>query len=573
MNIQQPGQHNLPDDSKGVTDGLTPISSTASLRDGGGQPKQLESAPRRLLPKPTESSQSLSQHNVRPRPLPRLLPRPVPRKPQSQSRPALSGPCGIPQCEQVPCRLVSHRQRVKSLARKSSKETQLEGLARNLTLSRRQSIRSISSDPLQPTIAKNAGFPTLPWTGSPQSDPILRQLFHDFFVKLVNRLLTIIIPPFPGHSEWLRGRHQDLFQSGINEQLDCINFIGAAHAYLTIRSQTNSSFTDPVGIMIHNDLMKHLRDTLEQYEAEKDAEKVLNAIYTLVLEDLCTSAAQTGQSSLLAHRTAMERIVASRGGLHNMGHSITLVTSLDRLIAIQVGQPPTYSTWESATLEVQRAALYPAIYGQFFHTPQDRRRLDEDIVCYCNEVNRAIEILEGEDWQFDGETKESTPEIFYLYYLRERVETKFAFLNARPIPKNTKDRCVLLAAKLVQYVVLMDDYIASTTLLVAHQLQKLLYQQDLRRMWQGWEDVFQWIAFVLACMPSYYTGKDWATTTCFESLQRTYGRRDWPTGWQERQLENLVKFVWSADRLDDAFGETCAKLETMSHHASKDSKS
>lgn len=570
MNPQQPKQHVLTSTAASATSDSTSISSATNSHDSSKKLRLLEPKPRKLaplLPKPGETSELSSRNKA----LPRLQPRLQPQRPsQSRSHPSLSGPCGIPQCDQVPCRLVSHRQRVKPLTQKSSKESKSGDSISSLPPSRRPSIRSTSSDSLQSTIAKGAGFPALPWPSSDQSDPVLRQLFHDFFAKLAIRLLKLIVPPFSGYSEWLRTRHQELFEYGTNVKLDCINFVGATHAYVAIRSPLGTAFGDPIGIMIHNDLMKHLRDTLEQYDAERDAEKVLSAIYTLVLEDLSTIESQTGQSSLLGHRAAMERIVASRGGLHNMGVSISLAVSLDRLIAIQVGQPPKYSTWESATLGVQRASLYPAIYGDFFNAPQEQQKLENSIVDFCHEVNRAIEILEGEEWHFDAETKELTSEIFYLYYLRDRVETKFTFLNAKLISENTVDRCVLLAAKIVEYVVLMDDYVASTTLVVAYHLVKLIKQQDVGIMWHDMEDVFQWIVFVLACIPDYFTEKEWALSICVNSLQRSYGRRKWPNGWQGKQLENLMRFVWSADRLDDAFGETCAKLQIMAHEAFED---
>lgn len=563
MNTQQPKQHVLVDNA---TNESTSALSAINPHDSSKRLRLLEPRPPKLtplLPKPSESAEVSSRRKS----LPRLQPRP---KPQPRSRPDLSGPCGIPQCGQVPCRLISHRQRVRALAQSLSKESKSGSSASSLIHSRRPSVRSTSSDSLQPTIAKGGGFPTLPWTGSEQSDPILRQLFHDFFVKLATRLLKIIVPPSSGYSEWLRNRHQELFQYGTSSKLNCINFVGAMHAYNAIRSSSGPTFGDPIGIMIHNDLMKHLRDSLERYEAERDAEHVLSAIYTLVLEDLSTTESQIGQSSLLGHRAAMERIIDSRGGLHNMGVNTSLAVSLDRLIAIQVGQPPKYCTWQSATLTVQRASLHPAIYGEFFDAPLATQELDDNIIDFCNEVNRAIEILEGEQWKFDGETRELTSEIFYLYYLRDRVETRFTFLNARLISENNRDRCVLLAAKIVEYIVLMDDYIASTTLVAAHRLARLIKQQDIGKTWLGWEDVFQWIAFVLACIPDYFTEKEWALSTCFDSLQRSYGKQKWPAGWQGKELENLIRFVWSTDRLEDPFRATCAKLQVMARQASKD---
>lgn len=511
----------------------------------------------------------LKRPDINQRKLVTLLPKPA-KVPEIKSRPKLQvhprspvpGPCGISQCDRPSCRLLSHRQYMNAKAKLQDKENSRTDSRRNPTQHRKQSSASSSLDKLHPTIAKAAGFPLLPLDKSEQSNPILRQLFHDFFVKLVNRLHTMLIPPFSGYPKWLQTRHQELFQNGTNRQIDCLNFLGAAHAYFTTRSGKGLPRSDSVGIMIHNDLMKQLRDTLEEYDAMKDAERVLSIIYTLVTEDLCTSGSQNSQSSLLAHRTAMERVVDSRGGLHNMGYATTLTISLDRTIAMHVGQNPRYSTWLSATLPIQRAPLHPLVYGGFFLVRQDNRRIHHDIVSFCNEVCRAIEILEGERWQFDGKVRESTPEIFYLYYLRDRVATKFVFLNARFVSDNTIDRCVLLATKIVEYIVLVDDYMASTTLLVAHRLQNLIKEQNVRQIWKGWEDVFLWVAFILACMPDYWTEREWATSVCFYTLQYTYGKH-WPIGWQQKQSDNLMRFVWSTTRLDDAFQNACANLQVM----------
>lgn len=535
-------------------------------------------APESSVPKaesdsPTEnlfnSKVKLETQDARSRKLVPLLPkpiaistphtRPVTRGP---ARSALPGPCGIPQCDRLSCRLVSHRQYVKTQARLLENEERSVTPTHIQLRHRKASFASSSSGEVQPTIAKAAGFPPLPLDEFEQKNPILRQLFHDFFVKLIDRVLAIIMPPFSGYPAWLKQRHKELFQGGLNSQLDCLNCLGAAHAYFSIRSATELPSANSIGIIINNDLMKQLRDMLENYDATKDADRVLSIIYTLVLEDLNTTRAQTGQTSLLAHRTAMKRVIESRGGLHNMGYFTSLAVSLDRLIAMQIGQAPLYSTWENQTLNIQRVPLYPVAYGTFFMTEHERNQINLDITTYCAEVCRAIEILEGEDWHFDGKIRDSTPEIFYLYYLRERVANKFAHLNARFVNENTRDRCILLAAKIVEYIVLMDDYIAATTLLVANRLRNLINQQDLGKTWKGWEDVFLWVIFVLACMPEYWAEKEWALSICFGTLQRTYGRH-WPTEWERGQQQNIKRFVWSTSRLDTTFQRTCAKLQSM----------
>lgn len=78
---------------------------------------------------------------------------------------------------------------------------------------------------------------------------------------------------------------------------------------------------------------------------------------------------------------------------------------------------------------------------------------------------------------------------------------QFAHLNARFANANSREQCILLATKVVEYLALMDNYIAAISVTLAGRLRKILSKHDIVVVWQGWEDVLMWITLVLVCVP------------------------------------------------------------------------
>lgn len=482
------------------------------------------------------------------------------RRNEREERPSESlviGACGIPICKRLPCTLNSHRRYAKTLLDKSrrSRKNSRAGLQRSVTGHRGHT----SPSSIVLTLSKAGGFPELPLNGLDKQHPILRKLFHDFFITVVDKLHVLLRPPGPNAQSWRKQRQQHLFNTATGSTVDCINLIGTAHNY-SVNNPRIDDTGHTTGIVIQSQLMQLLRDMLNDYDPRAHAEHVLSIILTVAIADLAAGRSER----LLAHRQAMIRVIDSCGGIHNISQVIPLAMNLDRILAVTNALPPLSTTWANVTIPVQRAPLYPAVYDSFFSCGDKGGRvdlIDKDISSYCAEVCRAIEILEGENWAFSTDaTNTGSSEIFYFYYLRDRVTGQFAHLNARFADADSREQCVLLATKIVEYTLFMDNYIAAIPIILAKRVQSILVKHDLDEVWRGWEDVLMWIALVLVCMPNQWSGRTWSIEFCCRTLRRSCGT-EWPDGsdWRRRALTQVRSFVWSK-RLDDALTAACVGL-------------
>lgn len=466
------------------------------------------------------------------------------------------GPCGIRACEKISCNLESHRRYAKqygvnALQKRNTSST--EGSSEALGAASRS---STATPQIQKTIAKSAGFPVLP-VKSAVSNPTVQYLFHEFFNEQLGKLLKLIVIPFDGYEKWAGKRHEQLFENGIAKELDCLNFVGAAYMHIlghSLRTETQSAET---GIMVHSEILKGLRTLLSDFDPARDIDRVLSIMYTLVMFGLLEP--DKSMTALLSHKKAMIRVVESCGGLHNCGHNMPLAISLDRLIAIVTETAPAFSKWELVKIPFQRAAKYPAVYGDFFVTDKGKKVLEENVLDYCIETCRAIEILEGEKWGFGSEPTDASGEIYFLYYLRERISNQFVHLNARMTGESTVSRCVLLAAKLIEYFCLWNNYNTTLPFMIADRLVNLLDGQDLLAVWEDSQDVLKWILFGLACVSGYWKGRTRAVNLCRKTFNVLHNGR-WPEDWREEQRLLVNNFVWCT-KLDGAFISACEDLD------------
>lgn len=400
--------------------------------------------------------------------------------------------------------------------------------------------------------------PKLPLADGQQDNPAFRKLFNDFFLTLTTRMMLLVVPPFQNYAIWLKHRQRYLFENGINSALDCLNFVGAAHCYFAPRAGRSMTKGDEVGLAVQSGLMKALRDALENYDPQTDAERVLSIILTLVIAEINS---RPNPRTLQAHKHAMIKVVDSCGGLHRLGYSTPFATSLDRMIAGALGKEPLYTTWASVTMTVSRAPRYPQRYGAALEDHPVRNLVHPDILRYSRETCRAIEILEGENWTFREVCDPPSNELYYFHYLKERANGMFTHLNARTFNDNTEERCLLLASKVVEYIVVMDNFVPAIAITNADRLHRLLKQQRARKFAGKWKQPMLWMHFVLACMPDYWEGKRMAIQLLHDSLRRQYGEHPWPEGWQEEQLDNCTQFVWSDTRFDAMFQAACRILQ------------
>lgn len=492
----------------------------------------------------------------------RLLPLLPKAKPPSASKSSertairRPGPCGIRACEKLSCNLESHRHYSKeygihALQKRNTSST--EGSSEKLGMTSRS---GASTPQIQKTVAKSAGFPDLPVKPT-VSNPTVQYLFQEFFNHQLGGLLKLIVAPFEGYEKWAQNRHVELFEHGTQNELDCLNFVGAAYMHILGHSRVPEEQSTETGIMVHSQVLKGLRALLGNFEPARDIDRVLSFMYTLVMFGLLEP--EKSMIALLSHKKAMIRVIESCGGLHNCGPNMSLAISLDRLIAVVTETEPVYSSWIHSKIPFQRAAKYPVSYGAFLTSDRANELISEDVLGYCLETCRAIEILEGEDWTFTAEPSDPSGEIYFLYYLRERISNQFVHLNARMAQQATNcAKCVLLATKLVEYAILWDNYNTMLPFMIADRLMNLLAKQDLFAMWEGSEDALKWILFGLTCVSKHWKGRGRAVSLCRKTFEVLFNG-DWPEDWKEEQRLLLYRFVWSS-RLEDAFVNACEEL-------------
>jgi hypothetical protein len=80
----------------------------------------------------------------------------------------------------------------------------------------------------------------------------------------------------------------------------------------------------------------------------------------------------------------------------------------------------------------------------------------------------------------------------YFYFLRTHLANEFIHLNAEFADSYGKARCMLLATKIVDYLVLLDNYIGTIPVFLASKVRECLTVQDIAKEWNGMEDVLLW---------------------------------------------------------------------------------
>ena len=148
-----------------------------------------------------------------------------------------------------------------------------------------------------------------------------------------------------------------------------------------------------------------------------------------------------------------------------------------------------------------RPSRFELQYGAFFDAPSPD--LPEALIHYCQDTCRAIELLEGQKIIFDPvkADKAESGDTHYFYFIRSRLANEFIHLNAEFAKRFDRARCILLAAKIVEYLVLVDNYIITIPIFLARGIHECLQAQNIVKEWSGIEDLFMWVLWVAACVP------------------------------------------------------------------------
>ena len=236
------------------------------------------------------------------------------------------------------------------------------------------------------------------------------------------------------------------------------------------------------------------------------------------------------------------------------------------MISIYIGKPPLYVPRLDRSL--QRPHQFKHVYGFFFESPSvQAAELPTPIIEYCQDVCRAVELFEGQDIGFDPSTvaEAQSPDVHYFYFLRTHLENEFSHLNADYAKTHGKARCILLAAKIVEYLVLMDNYIATTPAFLATKIRECLELQDIEEEWTGLDAALRWVQWTMACVPKFSEDAQQNTLAFLvDRAEAMYQRLPFPLDWNEQglQFECVRNFVW-ASSLDERLARVCDEEDVM----------
>ncbi|KAK5103394.1 hypothetical protein LTS08_002809 [Lithohypha guttulata] len=457
----------------------------------------------------------------------------------------IASKCPVPGCIIRNCKLQSHR-RWKPLV-----------TAREPSLDRATS----SAKPPSPhdfSIIKGGveGLPTLPLASLRK--PIYQKLFHEFCVDVWDRIAILLGPPARSANEVERLRREKsmMLAQAMETPAYLLNFIVSAYLCLVLNDDHTAQGDDLLHLQV--ELAKHLRLKLDEFNPA-DLDQLICIVLTMVmLEIMCSKK----YDNLASHKQIMVYLVQSRGGIHNLGRSVPYVLNTDRIIALYTGQPPLYCPWKDPALSPQRAARHPRSCGYFFEDKTRAAILDPDISWYCSATCRAIEILEGEDWHFQSGQMRDSSELWYFYFLRDQIVSNYAHLNARFWHDTSISRCVMLATKIVEYIVLVDNYIVTLPLFFADTLRDVLCAHELEKVWQDSSNILRWILFVLIIYPKQWSGHDWALRLTKQRLDLEYGKL-WPPSWNLLEVLNARQFVWAGSYIRQEFKSATEELRQL----------
>jgi hypothetical protein len=383
--------------------------------------------------------------------------------------------------------------------------------------------------------------------------PVFRRLFHEFFSRIFDRICTLLNPPPLDPAA-----KQACLALAMISPAYCLNAIASVENDAVMRRKGTGR--DPTGAMLYGKVMSILRKQIAQL-ATAEIDNLLMIICTLAVFELV----HNNVSNLDLHRQGMIQLVNKAGGVHNLGRSLPIVLNLDRIVAIYSGELPAFA--QMIDRGISRPIKYPEVYGSFFKI-YGRASLDQDICDFCCDVSRALELFEGAQISFDPATAKKIPnnDVFYFYFSRQRVADHFTLLHHRWWSQPSRSRCVLLATKILDYVILVDNYINVIPEFLASKIKETLesLNADAPDTWKGQEDILIWILFVLVTVPEPFSTNDWALEPLIKLLITKYNGFSGPLSWPKKELQSMTRFVWCSSRLDGPFLHVCCRLADSS---------
>ena len=209
--------------------------------------------------------------------------------------------------------------------------------------------------------------------------------------------------------------------------------------------------------------------------------------------------------------------------------------------------------------DMLRPSQFKHTYGVFFNTSQ--KGLPQILIDFCQDTCRAVEIFENQNIVFDPVEAKRTGsnDTHYFYFVRSRLANEFIHLNAGFADSFDKAKCILLATKIVDYLVLVDNYISTIPMFLATRIKECLERQIIVEEWSGTEDALIWVIWVAACVPQIDKNiKRVLMNFLTNQAETVYWRTQFSSDWNKQGVHYQFarRFVW-ASALDDKLGLVC----------------
>lgn len=358
--------------------------------------------------------------------------------------------CGVPQCKLVNCNLATHRNYTRQ-RRLAFLQSSASGS------SRRSSTAETEQDSANmPQLPSGDRF-RLPIEDNPNQD--FHRLLQQFFVQHYDRL-TLVYRPQRLDPAFKRNLQRMALQNGTY----CLTLVALSHlANVKDGPSKPEPEIDRLTDQIYSHLVQVTREKIDSLEmAEIDV--LLLAITTLCKYDMMLDR----HEALLTHHKGLVALVASRGGIHNLGLSLPYVVSIDRLLAIRSCDLPQYTTLDSGGLEfAARQASTSTRFGSYF-SDANQVPLSEAISSLCLDAVHLLTVMDELKMNFDplrqGEVVGFKLE--YFRFLREDIDNRHAVLNhqlSASSGSGHKDLLALTAMRIVTYYLAMDNYLTFVT--------------------------------------------------------------------------------------------------------------
>lgn len=294
-------------------------------------------------------------------------------------------------------------------------------------------------------------------------------LLQRFFSEHYDRL-TLVYRPQRLDPAFKRSLQRLSLQNGTY----CLTLVALSHlANIKDNQGRIDSEVDRLTDQIYSQLVQITREEIDSLEvAEIDV--LLLAITTLCKYDMMLDR----HEALRTHHKGLTALVASRGGIHNLGLSLPYVLSIDRLLALRSCDLPQYTSLDSGGFEFASQAETSSISGNYF-SKTNKTSLSEAVATISLDAVHLLSVMDEIKLNFDPARQGEVVgfKLEYFRFLREDIDSRHAVLNHRMSGNAgvlNKDLLALTAMRIVVYYLAMDNYLPFVTDLWATRLWNTL---------------------------------------------------------------------------------------------------